>query len=320
MIGLTIIQDNQTLDISQLVNQVTWTGRKGAAGRQITASLLDSPDYARSGIDVDKGCRFICTWQNEELIRGLLVNQSRNKSKMMQITARDNLIYLANNDDTFNYKNKTATQIFTDICNRFQIPYDTVVDTNYIIPSASRESGKLWDIVLDVLSKTYKATGNRYYITSNKGKLNLILRKENVQQWIIEAGTNLIDYDYSKSIENIVTRVKMISDKGNVIAESTNAELEAKIGIFQKVINKDNDLNSGQLQEVVNTTLKIEGISQESLSLSGLGIPSVISGVAIYVIIPELGIKQSYYVDEDSHSFRGNYNEMRLTLNKTNEF
>ncbi len=320
MIGCTIIQSGKTLDISELVSDMNWSGRKGAAGRSVAMTLLDAPEYARSGIDIEQGCQCIASWKGAELLRGLVVSQARDKSKKLQITARDNLIYFANNDDTFNYKNRTASQIFVDVCTRFKIPYDAVADTKYIIPSVSIESGKIWDAVLEALSRTYKATGQRYYVTSSRGKISLLLRRENVQQWVIEDGQNLIDYDYSKSIESIVTRVKIVSDQGAVVASAINAELEKRLGIFQKIIQKDNDLNAGQLQEVTNSTLKLEGMAAENLSVTGLGIQTAVSGAAIYLIIPDLNIRRSYYIDEDSHTFRGNYHEMKLTLNKTNEF
>lgn len=320
MIGFTTIQSGKTLDITDLVCDVSWSGRKGAAGRRVTTSLLDAPEFDRSGIDVYEGCQSIITWKGTEILRGLVTNQNRNKSKKLQIIARDNLIYLANNDDTFNYKNKTATQIFLDICSRFQINYGTVADTKYVIPTLAKENGKLWDVIIEALSLTYKATGVRYYISSDKGMASLLMRKENALQWVIEDGVNLIDYDYSRSIENIVTRVKMISDNGSIVAQAVNTEVEKRLGIFQKIIQKDNDLNAGQLQEVTSNTLKLESSVKESLSVTGLGIPSAISGKAIYIIIPDLGIKQGYYIDEDSHSFRGNYHQMKLTLNKTNEF
>ncbi|TCX51922.1 MULTISPECIES: hypothetical protein [unclassified Dehalobacter] len=320
MIGCTLIQAGKTMDISELVSDMTWSGRKGAAGRSVSMTLLDAPEYTRSGIDIEKGCQCIATWKGAELLRGLVVSQGRGKSKKLSIASRDNLIYMANNDDTFSYKNRTASQIFVDVCTRFQISYDVVADTKYVIPSVSLESGKLWDVILEAMSLTYKATGQRYYVVSFKGKVSLLLRKEAVQQWVIEDGQNLIDYDFNKSIESLVTRVKMVGDQGTLVASAVNAELEKKFGIFQKIIQKDNDLNAGQLQEVTNSTLKLEGLAQESLSVTGLGIETAISGTAIYLIIPDLDIRRSYYIDEDSHTFRGNYHEMKLTLNKTNEF
>ena len=56
-----------------------------------------------------------------------------------------------------------------------------------------------------------------------------------------------------------------------------------------------------------------------SLSVEALGIPDVISGVGVYVKIDELGLEQTFYVDEDTHTFSGNVHTMSLTLNAVNE-
>ena len=49
--------------------------------------------------------------------------------------------------------------------------------------------------------------------------------------------------------------------------------------------------------------------------MEALGIPDVISGIGVCIIINPLGISNSYYVDEDTHTFKGNYHSMRLTMN-----
>ncbi len=320
-IGLLLIKNGSTKDISNLVESVEWGGRKGAAGRSITVTLLDTSDYGheRSGIDVEDGDRCIFTWKNKELFRGLIVDQGQNKSKKMNTTARDNLIYFANNKDTFNYKDKKANEIFIDCCNRFKIPYDTVADTVHRIPTLPKPNATLFDVILDALSITYKATGVRYYPDSNLGKVRLLKRSENVKQWVVETGQNLIDYDYSKSIADIATRIKLISDKGTVIAESSNAELEKKFGIFQKIYTPDDKMNDAQLTQMVDSMLKDESTVKKSLNITGLGIPDVISGTGVFVLIKDLGINRSFYVDEDSHTFKGRYHQMKLTLNFTNE-
>ncbi len=320
MISLYILQSGKTYDISGLVSAVSTTGRKGAAGRTLTATLLDAPEFDRSGIDVYQGCRCIVQWNGTEILRGLVTEQSRNKSKKLEVMARDNLIYFANNDDTFSYKDKTASQIFTDICTRFQISVGTASDTGYVIPSVSIESGKLWDAVLEALSKTYQATGIRYYVKSEKGVANLYKRVDATLQWVIENGANLIDYDYSRSISELVTRVKMMSDTGSVVAEATDTELESRLGIFQKIIKEEDGLNAAQLNALTDNTLVLKSAVKESLSVTGLGILSAVAGGAVRVIIPDLDINQSYYIDEDTHTFKGEFHQMQLTLSKSNEF
>ena len=319
MMNFIIVQDGVTKDITQLIESVTWSGRKGAAGRKITAVLVDSKDHPQSGIDVEKGSQCIFKWEGKELFRGLIIKQGKNRRKKMTIEARDNLIHFANNDDTFNYTNVTASEVFIDCCKRFQIAYGGVVDTKHKIPKLPKPDSTLWDVNLDALSQTYKATGERYYIKSELGKAILFKRKESIKQWVIETGANLIDYDYSKSIEGIKTRIRLVSDNGTVLAEEANASLESKIGIFQKTIKPDDKLNEGQLTQMISTMLKEESTVAQSLNITGLGIPDVISGVGIYVLIQDIGIKRSFYVDEDSHTFKGRYHEMKLTLNFTNE-
>lgn len=321
MMNFILIQNGTAKDITQLIESVSWSGRKGAAGRTLSAVLIDSKEYKypRSGIDVEKGNQCIFKWEGKELFRGLIVKQGRNRSKKMQIEARDNLIYLANNDDSFNYKNVSASEIFIDCCKRYKIAYGDVVSIDYKIANLPKQESTLFDVILDALSQTYKATGERYYLKSEQGKAILFKRKDSVKQWVIETGSNLIDYDYSKSIEGIKTRIKLISDNGVVLAEEANGDLEGKIGMFQKTIKHDDKLNEAQLQQMVGSMLKEESTPKQNLNLTCLGISDVISGIGVYASIPDLDIKRSFYVDEDSHTFKGRYHEMKLTLNFTNE-
>lgn len=317
MISLYIIKDGKPHNVP--ISGFSHTGRKGSSGRSLSADILDSSAFNQVEIDVEDGLQCIAYDNEVEVFRGLIIKQERSKSNVQQIMARDNLIYFANNDDTFNYKNKKASDIFLDLCNRFGIAFGEIVDTGYIIPQVSIENGKLWDCILETLQATYKATGNRFYVSSIKGKAHLLKRKEQVQKWIVREGSNLLDYSYNKSIDGISTRLKVISDNGVVSSFEKNSELEKKIGIFQKIIQKNDNLNTGQVTQETETSLKIASASNEQLKVSGIGINSIISGCALYICIPEININRSYYVDEDTHTYKNGLHEMSLTLNKTDE-
>lgn len=103
--------------------------------------------------------------------------------------------YLSNNKDSFCYKQKKASEIFKDCCDRFQIPYKDVADTGYVISELPKAKTTACDVILDALSLTFKATGIRHYVTSADGKLSLIKRKDSILQWVVETGRNLISYD-----------------------------------------------------------------------------------------------------------------------------
>ena len=320
-VSLILLKGTQGSDITQLVEKIKWKGRKGSSSRTLSATLMDDDGYkhARSGIDVEAGNQCIFSVDGQERFRGILMSQSQNNKKQLTFTAYDNGIYLANNKDTFQYENKTASDIFKDCCKRFNIPTGEVASCSYKIPELTKPKTTAFDAITDALSLDFDATGIRHYVSSDKGKLSLLTRRENILQWVIEVGKNLVGYNYSKSIEDIKTRMKMISKEGTTIAEKAVASLESKIGIFQDIEQPDESLTTAQVNALVSSMLEEKSTPKRSLSITAPGIADVISGIGVYTIIPELGLSRTFYVDEDTHTFEDNKHTMSLKLNFAND-
>lgn len=315
-IQLLVVKNKKTIDMTNLVQSVRWSGRKGSSARTITVTMIDDDGYrhARSGIDVADGNQCVFLVDGKERFRGILMNQNQGDKKQLKFKAYDNGIYLANNKDTFVYKNKTADQVFSDVCSRFGIPTGEVAKCSYKIPELTKSKTTGQDAVLDALGLDYKATGTRHFIISDKGKLSLLQRKDQVISFVVDGGANLYGYSYTKSIESIKTRVKMISKEGTTLAEKSNSALEQKIGIFQEIQQPDESLTKAQVKDLVGSVLDTLDDPEETLTLNILGDPDVISGKAILVKIPHLGISRAYYVDSDDHAFEDNMHTMSLTL------
>ncbi len=311
---LIVTKGGDAFDMSELVSSITLSGRKGAAARNLRVVFLDDAGHGRTGLDVEQGHKCLFAWQGNELFRGMFMRQERGKGRTLTALAYDSAIYLANNKDTFTYTDKTASHIFKDVCKRFEIPYADVADIPYTIPELPKPQTTGWDVICDALSLTYDATGVRYYPLCEKGTMRLIRRRENLRQWVIETGANLVDYRLSTSIEKVKTRITLYSKEGEVLAEAKDAALEKKIGIFQDIESIRDEMTAAQLGELVKTTLDESKRPERSITLTALGIPDVITGIGIYVIIPELGISKAYYVEEDTHTFQGAYHNMRLRL------
>lgn len=315
-IQLLVVKDKKTIDMTNLVQSVRWSGRKGSSARTITVTMIDDDGYrhARSGIDVADGNQCVFLVDGKERFRGILMNQNQGDKKQLKFKAYDNGIYLANNKDTFVYKNKTADQVFSDVCSRFGIPTGEVAKCSYKIPELTKSKTTGQDAVLDALGLDYKATGTRHFISSDKGKLSLLQRKDQVISFVVDGDANLYGYSYTKSIESIKTRVRMISKEGTTLAEKSNSALEQKIGIFQEIQQPDESLTKAQVKDLVVSVLDTLDDPEETLTLNILGDPDVISGKAILVKIPHLGISRAYYVDSDDHAFEDNMHTMSLTL------
>lgn len=319
--SLIILKGEQGYDVTQLVEQVKWKGRKGSSSRTLAVTLIDDDGYthARSGVDVEQGHQCIFSYDGTELFRGIIMSQTQSNQKKLQFTAYDNGIYLANNKDTFCYENKTASDVFRDCCTRFGLPMGEVASCSYKIPELTKSKTTAFDAIADALSLDFDATGIRHYVASSKGKLSLLTRRENILQWVIEVGQNITSYSYSRSIEDIKTRVKMVSKEGTTVAEKSNAELEKKIGIFQEIDQPDESLTTAQVNDLIESIMEEKGTPERTLSVEAMGIAEVISGIGVYIIIPELEISRTFYVDEDTHTFEDNKHTMSLKLNYAND-
>lgn len=320
-ISLIIIKGEQGYDVTQLVETIKWKGRKGSSARTLTATLIDDDGYkhARSGIDVEKGHQCLFNYNGKELFRGIIMTQTQTNRKKLQFTAYDNGIYLANNKDTFTYENKTASDVFRDCCTRFGLPMGEVSKCSYKIPELTKSKTTAFDAIADALSLDFDATGIRHYVASSKGKLSLLTRRENIMQWVIEVGQNITTYSYTRSIEDIKTRVKMVSKEGTTVAEKKNAALEKRIGVFQEIDQPDESLTTAQVNDLIASILEEKSTPERTLNVEAVGIAEVISGIGVYIIIPELGLSRTFYVDEDTHTFKDNMHTMTLKLNYAND-
>lgn len=317
MIQFFIIQGETGYDVSECFEKIEWGGRKGAAPRNVKITLLDDDGvrHKRVFVDCENGNQCVMYEDRNELFRGIIISHAQSKAKKLVITAYDNMYYLANNKDSFCYTNQTATQIFNDCMTRIGMTGGTAVDTGYVIPELPKAKTTYYDVLLDALSTTFKATGTRFYISSDKGEIHLKQRSQNILQWVLEVGANVTDYQYSKSISGIKTRVRLLSKEDAVVYEEVNSSLEEKIGVFMEVKSVQDSYNEAQMKELVQSVFDEKGKPTKSLKISGIGISEAISGGCVYVIIPHLRIKRTFYIDEDKHTFTRKAHKMTLKLN-----
>ena len=315
-ISLILVKNSgQGTEISNLVESITWKGRQGSASRSLQVTLIDDPGYRhnRSEIDVEQGHQVLFTYDGNELFRGLIMSQTQSDSKTMTFKAYDNGIRLSNNKDTSVYTNVTADQVFQDVCTRFGLPYTDVSPCSYVIPELTKSKTTAFDAICDALSLDFDATGIRHYVACERGNLKLLTRRENILQWVLD-GNNITSYSYERSIEDIKTRIKMVSKEDTTIAQAQNDALESKIGIFQDIQKPDEGLTTPQINDLIASVLAEESTPERNLSVNAVGIPDVISGIGVYVIIDHLGLSRTFYVDEDTHSFQDNSHTMSLKL------
>jgi hypothetical protein len=190
-----------------------------------------------------------------------------------------------------------------------------IANTGYTIGELVKKGTTYWDVIEDALSQTYAATGKRYYVYADKGKIYLKRRKEVETMPVIELTTNIESYEMTRSIEDTRTRIKLVTSKGKKKGSSTNSDLEKKIGRFSEMQTVDEDITATEIKQIIKTFKEEQSIVNRSLKVTATGDISIISGGCVYVYITTLGAKRVMYVDEDTHTFEKGKHTMSLVLN-----
>ena len=96
-----------------VVEGVQWTTeRKGVAGKLVFEVLKDKK------LDFTEGNAVKFLLGKKKVFFGFVFTKSRTKSGTIKVTCYDQLRYFKNKD-TYQYKNKTATQVLKNICGDF---------------------------------------------------------------------------------------------------------------------------------------------------------------------------------------------------------
>ncbi|RXM79252.1 hypothetical protein DP144_00105 [Clostridium tetani] len=299
-------------DISELVSEITWkTKRKGKP------SSLDIKLLKDKTISINNGDVVSFKVDNNKVFYGYVFDNSGSKDIDIKLTAYDQIRYLLNND-TYVFKNKKASQIISQIAKDVSLRAGTIEDTAYVIPQILEDDKKLLDIIYSSLDKTLMNTKQTYVLYDDFGYLTLRNINNMKQLVVISDDNNLGDYDWKNSIDSdTYNRVKIVRDnketKGRDVYIAQDSKNIAKWGMLQYYHKVDEKMNKAQIQEMVNSTLKLKNRETKTLKLKDV-ISTDISadlklraGSGVYVDIKEKGIKQYYLIEESTHKFeKGN--------------
>ncbi|EMI13148.1 phage-like element pbsx protein xkdq [Bacillus stratosphericus LAMA 585] len=331
--GLTLIElfAIRSGTMYELVTEsVTLQGQRYQAPRSIQANIITkqgSQTYYR----VSEGDTVLFKWKGKELFRGIVFSRTPVEGKLT-FTAYDMLQYLVKNQDVYVFSNQRADQILRRIGADFQIPMTSIANTGHVMKSlVFKNDTSLYDIILKALKETKRQTGRNYQIYSAKGKMGLRAWPDPEDVWVIESGVNLIGYQYSTSIEETATRVKMrtsVDEQGKNKKKGSKSDIvvieqdkagQSQYGILQHVETVTGQINQPQLQKRAKVRLaEKKGVKQEVKSIQALGIPELQSGLPIYLKIPEINIKKTYWIDQDKHEFNGVKHTMTIDVVEKN--
>lgn len=188
---------------------MTWvTERRGTPGKLTFKCLFDENNI------FEEGDLVTVKYKGQKVFYGFIFAISRDKDKILSVTAYDQLRYLKNRD-VYEYRNKKASEVITMLANDFKLNLGYIEDTKFIIPKRLEDGVSLFDIILTALGITLQNTKKMYVLYDEFGKLTL-KDIENMKLDFIVDATISQNFSYKSSIENSANTVKIVKSDSKV--------------------------------------------------------------------------------------------------------
>jgi len=127
---------------------------------------------------------------------------SRDRDKILSVTAYDQLRYLKNKD-IYHYENKKASEVLKMIADDFKLNCGEIEDTKYVIRERLEDNVALFDVILTALNLTLQNTKRLYVIYDDFGKITL----KGVESLKLNEGI-FIDETISEKVEEIEEEIE----------------------------------------------------------------------------------------------------------------
>lgn len=311
------------VEITQLVSGISWSGDLAQAMRQCDVSVINTLNGRTKAINFENGEEIRVFNYGKEIFRGLIFSINISVDGSSSLSVYDANYYLTKNTDSKKFVSQKASQIITSLCKEYGIPFGYIEDTGYTIPKLLLKDKTLWDMMVISLTETDKQNGRKFKISNINGKLELRERSKELSPYILEDGVNITNGSYSKSIESLITKVKIIQEgeNGEVIATVIEKDdtLIEKYGLMQHSESAGKEETRSEIIKKAKQYMKENSKPTEEMNIDALGIDNVISGRTIYVDQAMTNMLSAFYVVSDNHSFDNGVHTMSLTLSYTDE-
>ena len=306
-----LAEQDGTVFVPAALDGVTWeTHRSGAPGT-LTFTALEE-DGAPS---LREGARVSLRLDGEGLFCGYVFTRARSAGGRVEVTAYDQLRYLRSRD-TLLYEGKTASALLRMLAADFRLTLGDVEETGYAIPIGAEENVPVWDMVENALDETYRATGRRYVLYDDFGKLCLKSAGSLAMPLLLDENT-VSAYRCEETIdEGAYSRVRLLYEDGRrgvrQLFSGGDESLQERWGVLQ-YFEKLQDPTGGQ--SLVESILRAHSAPVTSITVTGaIGSPQVRAGVSLHAELPPAsGV---FTVESARHIFSGEAHTMNLELRK----
>lgn len=254
----------------------------------------------------------------KNMFYGYVFTKSRSDSRIISVTAYDQLRYLKNKD-TLSYSGKTYAALLKMIAKDYDLTVGDVADTKYIIPSRIEET-TLFDMLGNASDLTWQHTQVLYILYDDFGRLTLKNPKDMMVPLLVDADT-ACSYSYETTIDkDVYNRAKVAVDDDSTgyrnVRVYNGTENQKLWGTLQYYENLDGgtDADAKMVAEKIleycntkNRSLKIQKVFGDVRVRGG-------SQVLVQLNLGDLLVQNWMTVEKVTHTFSHGSHFMDLTV------
>ena len=301
----------ETVDATERVSALTWSGSIRIVSRQVEAVMATPTDGSLPELPCELGTEARLLIDGEQRFLGHIVTRARaTDGQTTTLTALDRGRFLAGNEGWYVFAGAATEEAVRAVCQDFGIPVGGLAAGG---ASVSRKfpGTALSQIVDTMYTMAVERTGRRFLARfTGQGALEVV-EKPTSAALEIAPGRNLQTLRVTEDISELSNAVAIYTQDGTLVRTVEDQESIALYGRLQHVLTQRDGEDAGPEAQA---WLEDNGLAQ-TLTAEVLGDPALITGNAAILRDNATGAAGLCWIDADTHTWRNRQYVCRLTLN-----
>ena len=295
-------------DITRLVTKIEWSGSRLQAARCLSFDMvqdLRDPNLPNHPIDNGETVYGYDEENNLQFQGNVFRVEKDVQASKVTIRAFDNLYILSKSKTTRKFTDMKAEDITRAVCSEMGIKTGNIISTGEPVSFiATRKSG--YQIILMAYTEAAKKTKKKYAPVMNGDKLDVIEKGTLIEKYEANGYNNVLNGRYSESIEDMVNKIMVTDQNGNVTSYQSKDDQIKKYSMIQDVYKSSPNANAQQEIEAMFKGPDRSGVV-ECLGDYRIKAPYSIK-------VQEQLFKGQFWIKSDSHTFEDGTHMMKLEL------
>lgn len=303
--------DGASADIASLCRSITWSGDYRNAARTFSFSPVTSAgDTHLPTAPTKLGGSVQFSVDGTLLMDAYSLTRSRDSlGTTIDVIAYDRGIYLTRNNKTLAVNNQTPEAVTASLASEFGIQTGSIAATGVKL-KRNFIGVSLYKIIMTLYSLAAEQTSKKYAIRFSGAALEVVEVKQSSTSIQLKPGSNLLSLNAKEDASKIINSVAIYDDEYKQTGIQQDAASAALYGMMQQAVK------ASQHDDPVAYAKKLlrENGMRTTITANCIGNAKLVTGNTAVVEEPVTGTYGLFWIVSDTHTWRRNIYQTKVTL------